>query len=147
MNDLMKLFERLVVALETIASNQNPQPVTASATQPVKAEPEATPEVEKPKRTRKKAEPKPEPVKAEPKPEPEQVEEVEEEATFDYAFLQKAIIDLAKSGEQGKKEAIAILTARNVKRASDADPKHWEAMYDEAISALEKLQDADFDIG
>lgn len=134
------LLTRFVVAIETIAEALSKPTVSLglmTTDTPVLTE--------APKRTRRtkaeiEAEKAAETVMGTPAPEPTP------EPEFEYTMLQKAIVDLAKISTEGKAKAVAILKLRNVKSAKEAPSSEWEAMYNEALAAMDTVQDTTFDL-
>lgn len=68
------------------------------------------------------------------------------EEGFPYEELKKAIIALASAGNEGKEQALRILTDAGVEKggkASDAPKGKWKGMHADAVASLAKIKEAD----
>ena len=68
------------------------------------------------------------------------------EPEFDYEVLKKNIIALASAGNEGKEEALRILTDAGVAKggkASDAPKAKWKGMSEDAVASLAKIKEGE----
>ena len=146
MNDLILrfivAFETIATALTTIASGQQQLPLVSSD----------TPAADKPKAPRGKAAAAADTGNgtstadkaAADKAAADKAKDAEPE--FDYEVLKKNIIALASAGNEGKEEALRILTDAGVAKggkASDAPKAKWKGMSEDAVASLAKIKEGE----
>lgn len=119
------MFERFVVAIESIAASLAANPVAAPADKPAA---EAAPPAAK--KAAKKAAAK----AVEPKV-------IKQEPAFDYNLLKASVIKLANMGKPGLTAAKALLAEYNVAKADAIPEAQWSEANDKFQAAIDELAD------